>query len=59
LKYQRQVGDRDARILADAGGGVLVTRSLDADLMDGTVYALPAADALVLLDAPSLSLSRH
>jgi predicted AAA+ superfamily ATPase len=59
LKYQQQVGDRDARILADAGGGVLVTRTLDADLADGAVYALPAADALALLEAPSLSPSRR
>jgi predicted AAA+ superfamily ATPase len=59
LKYQRQVSDRDARVLMDAGGGVLVSRSLDADLAEGAVYALPAADALVLLDAPSLAPSRH
>jgi predicted AAA+ superfamily ATPase len=59
LKYQRQVSDRDAKTLSDAGGGVLVTRALDADFAEGTVYALPAADALVLLDAPSLTPSRH
>jgi uncharacterized protein len=58
-KYQRQVDDRDARTLVAAGGGVLVTRSLDADFAEGAVYALPAADALVLLDTPSLSPSRH
>lgn len=55
VKYQRQVDVRDARTLISAGGGVLVSRSLDADLDDGTVYVLPAADALLLLDAPALS----
>jgi predicted AAA+ superfamily ATPase len=59
LKYQRQVSDRDARVLAAEGGGVLVSRSLDGDLMDGAVYVIPAADALALLDAPALSPTRH
>ena len=55
VKYQRQVDSRDARALIMAGGGVLVSRALDGDLGDGTVYALPAADALLLLDAPALA----
>jgi len=59
VKYQRQVDERDARALISAGGGVLVTRWLDADLGDGSVYALPAADALLLLDAPALAPARR
>jgi predicted AAA+ superfamily ATPase len=59
VKYQRQVDTRDARALIAAGGGVLVSRSLDSDLADGTVYALPAADALLLIDAPALAPARE
>lgn len=59
VKYQRQVDARDARALISAGGGVLVSRSFDADLGDGSVYALPAADALLLLDAPALTPARR
>ena len=54
VKYQRRVGEGDARVLAGQGGGVLVTRTLDGDLGGGAVYALPAAEALALLDAPAL-----
>ena len=59
LKYQRQVTEHDARMLATEGGGVLVSRSYDGNLADGAVHAIPAADALMLLDAPSLAPSRH
>ncbi|MFN8633664.1 MAG: ATP-binding protein [Chloroflexota bacterium] len=59
VKYQRQVSERDARVLAAEGGGVLVSRSLDTDLADGAVYCIPAADALILLDAPALAPARH
>ena len=59
VKYQRQVDVRDARALVTAGGGVLVSRTLDADLAEDTVYALPAADALLLLDAPALAPARR
>jgi predicted AAA+ superfamily ATPase len=58
VKYQRQVDDRDARALVAAGGGVLVSRTLDAELADASVYALPVADALALLDAPALAPAR-
>jgi predicted AAA+ superfamily ATPase len=59
VKYQRQVDARDARALISAGGGVLVTRSFDGDLADDAVYALPVADALLLLDAPALAPARR
>jgi uncharacterized protein len=59
MKYQRQVDERDAGVLIGAGGGILVTRDLEGDLADGLVYALPAAEALLLLDAPALGPARH
>jgi predicted AAA+ superfamily ATPase len=59
VKYQRQVGERDASVLVDAGGGVLVTRDLEGDLAGGSVYALPVAEALLLLDTPALAPARH
>jgi uncharacterized protein len=59
VKYQRQVDERDARALVSADGGVLVTRDLDFDVAEGTVYALPAADALTLLNAPALTPTRQ
>lgn len=59
MKYQRQVDERDARILISQGGGTLVTRTLDTDFGDGRVNALPLPDALLLLDAPALAVARH
>jgi predicted AAA+ superfamily ATPase len=59
VKYQRQVDERDARALVSAGGGVIVSRDLDADIAEGMVHALPAAEALVLLDAPALAPTRR
>ena len=59
MKYQRQVDERDAGVLIGAGGGILVTRDLEGDLADGLVCALPAAEALLLLDAPALAPARH
>ena len=55
VKYQRQVDERDARTLIGEGGGVLVNRAFDGDFAEGAVCALPAADALVLLDGPALA----
>ena|SRR5215212_9997445 len=54
VKYQRQVGDRDARTLIGEGG-IPISRALDGDFAEGAVCALPAADALVLLDGPALA----
>lgn len=59
VKYQRQVDERDARVLRAEGGGVLVTRALDGDLGDGRVCAIPLSDALLLLDAPALAPARR
>jgi predicted AAA+ superfamily ATPase len=59
VKYQRQIDERDARLLTSFKGGVLVTRDLDADFADGAVYALPAAEPLVLHDAPALEPTRR
>lgn len=55
VKYQRQIDAADARVLASMGGGTLVTRTFEGDLAGGAVHALPAAVALVLLDAPALA----
>jgi predicted AAA+ superfamily ATPase len=59
VKYQRQVDERDARMILSAGGGVLVTRNLDTDFGDGRVTALPMPEALLLLDAPALAVSQR
>jgi len=59
VKYQRRVDEADARVLAALGGGTLVTRTLEGDLADVAVYALPAAEALALLDAPALASVRR
>lgn len=57
-KYQARVDDSDARTIVNAGGGTLLTRDREGDLAGGAAYALPAAEALALLDAPSLAPSR-
>ncbi len=54
-KYQARVDDSDARTIVNAGGGVLLTRDREGDLGGGAAYAIPAAEALALLDAPSLA----
>lgn len=55
VRYQRSIGDRDARDLAAEDGGLLLTRSWEGDLAAGAVYALPAPELLAMLNAPSLA----
>ncbi len=58
VKYQARIDARDARTISDTGGGLLLTSAWEGDLGGGAVYALPTAEALALLDAPSLAPSR-
>lgn len=58
VKYQHRVDDHDVRQVASAGGGFAATRSTEAELAGGAVYAIPAAELMLLLDTPSLTPSR-
>lgn len=54
-KYQQTVVEHDARVLANAGGGLVATRHWEGDMAGGSVYAMPASCLLALLDTPSLA----
>lgn len=56
-KYQARVRPRDAAAVASLGGGFMATLAADGWLAPG-VYAIPAAELLVLLDSPSLAPAR-
>lgn len=58
VKYRQNVSGDDVKQVAKAGGGLVATRSKGGDLLEGAVYAIPAAELLVMLDAPSLGPSK-
>ena len=58
VKYQRRIDESDVRTLARAGGGIVASQDWEGDLANRSVYALPAAELLSLLDAPALAPSR-
>jgi predicted AAA+ superfamily ATPase len=55
VKYQSRIDEGDVRQMVRAGGGIVATRDWQGGIGGGAVHALPTAEILVLLDAPSLA----
>jgi uncharacterized protein len=57
-KYQSTINESDARPLVRAGGGVILTRDQEGELVPDSVYMLPVSEFLALLETPSLGPQR-